>query len=243
MEVIMYKSITFSLLAISSCIARQPQNYNNLPQLKKNQLLIRATESENLKEIRTLVNAGADANYRTLHPMSLYYSPDQTALIVATKHNDLALMDLLIKKGANVNTETSWDQPHAGEPALTFAVANKSIEAVKKLLNAGANPNRYACRGNSQLGRNIPILAFALKIRAPEEIITELIAHNVDPNLQAIMALTTPLTVAALIGNMQAVESLLKTNYSVTKQNISLAYILADEYGHAEIAALLKKYL
>ena len=77
---------------------------------------------------KDLIKAGADVNVRNQH--------GQTPLIVATFHENIPIMDLLIDKGADVN-----DRDVNSERALHCAVRKISRNTVEMLIHKGANVN------------------------------------------------------------------------------------------------------
>ena len=80
------------------------------------------------------IKAGADVNARN--------QDGQTPLIVATLHEHIPIMEMLIDKGADVNC---WDANH--ETALHHAVRKYSRNTMRVLIETGADvnaPNKYA---------------------------------------------------------------------------------------------------
>lgn len=131
-------------------------------------------------------------------------------LMEAAKRADIQSMTSLINAGADVNFETEWDQPHCGEPVLGFAIASKSPQAVKLLLDAGANPNRWMNAGFLNI-RVHSLLSYAIGIHAPIEIVRDLITAGADVNRKTLIyGNVKPLDVAKAVYYPEAVELLLQ---------------------------------
>jgi hypothetical protein len=79
-----------------------------------------------LETIEWIINSGADINSIYMH---------ETPLMKAVLRSDI--ISLLLSKGAKVNTATKY-----GKTALFYAIQFGSIEAVRILLEHGANPNQ-----------------------------------------------------------------------------------------------------
>jgi quinoprotein dehydrogenase-associated probable ABC transporter substrate-binding protein len=69
-----------------------------------------------------------------------------TPLMLATANHDQALVQALLKKGANVNARNS-----GGVTALMIAAANSRADMVELLVHAGANVNAQTERGDTAL--------------------------------------------------------------------------------------------
>jgi hypothetical protein len=131
-------------------------------------------------------------------------------LLEAAESADIQSMTSLINAGADVNFETEWDQPHCGQPVLGFAIKSKSAKAVKLLLDAGANPNRWMEAGFLKI-RIHSLLSYAIGIHAPIEIVRDLITAGADVNRKTlIFGKVGPLDVAKAFYYPEAVELLLK---------------------------------
>ena len=96
-----------------------------------------AVQVGNLAMVKTLVNAGVDVNI----PGNSGDTPLITAARVGSKKNLLEIMKFLLSKGAVVD---ALDAPRKGfdrTTALLCAVSNENADAVKLLLDHGANPD------------------------------------------------------------------------------------------------------
>ena len=210
------KVMYISLLLFASFIAieygKQLEHTNEL-----NKQLKIALDQEQHEEIMFKINAGADVNTINAHGL--------TALMIAAKNGEINLLQWLINRKLkhhnvpNLDKETPWDQPHVGEPALSFALKAKNLEAVKLLVEAGAIVNKYNPSGTvekldtipeSLRQRNVPLLTYAIGAKLPMPFILLLLSgKNIDVNQKTFLQTATPLMIAAAIGYEDAVKALL----------------------------------
>jgi len=216
-----------------------------------NHLLIQEIQQNETQKIQELVEAGANVN---VVPGSCYEgSFRKTALMVAAQKSDNNLLQWLITHGADVNIETEWDQPHAGKPALSFALEAHNLDGVKILINAGADVNKYNDLGSvenletipeSLRERNNPLLTYTIGRKLPMSFIHALLnAKNVDVN-KSLLNSITPLMIAAAIGYEEAAEALLKAGADATTINPvdgKQAIDYARDAGHKNIVKLLQE--
>jgi len=165
--------------------------------------------------------AGADA------------SDKNAQLLQAAKEGNLQNVQILLDKGANVNSKDNY-----GYPALYFAAQNGHTEIVKIMLKKGAEVNTKTIDGVT-----------ALWIAASNghiEVVKSLLEKNAEVNnvKRSKIDNATALMQAALSGHTEIVKLLLekgadvnaKTNDGVT------ALIMASQKGHIEIVkSLLEK--
>lgn len=182
-----------------------------------NYLLIEAINQSKTEKMQELIEAGADINIVPGH----YYEGkiSKTALMRAVEKGDNNLVRWLINHNANLNKETDWDQPHAGKPALSFALEAKNLEAVKLLVESGANVNLYNDLGTednlrtvpeSLRQRNVPLLTYAIGAKLPMPFIETLLSSkNIAVNQKTFLGTATPLMIASAIGYEQAAKALL----------------------------------
>ena len=243
------KVVYISLLLFASFIAieygKQLEHLNEL-----NKQLRIALDHEQHKEIMFKINAGANSN--TPNAKGL------TALMIAAKNGQLNLLQWLINRKLkhhnvpNLDAETPWDQPHAGKPALSFALEAKNLDAVKLLVEAGANVNLYndlrtvenletIPEGLRQ--RNVPLLTYAIGRKLPMAFINILLsAKNVDVNKKTFLGTATPLMIAAAIGYEQAAKTLLDAGADkeiINTRDNKKAIDYARDAGYEEIVKLL----
>ncbi|MDZ7958489.1 MAG: ankyrin repeat domain-containing protein [Aulosira sp. DedQUE10] len=111
-------------------------NVNAVQQETQNTVLGLAVQSGNLEKIQLILDTGADINYQ---------SPDGYDVLINAMYgrnilhdqNLLSTLNLLISRGAPVNGISSY-----GETAIKVAAHIGRFDAVKLLLNAGANPEQ-----------------------------------------------------------------------------------------------------
>lgn len=217
---------------------------------KLSQELVDLLNQEWHEEIMFKINAGADVDTTSSNGL--------TALMIAAKNNDLNLLKWLINRKLkhynvpNLDKETPWDQPHAGKPALSFALEAKNIDAVKLLVEAGANVNLYNDLGTVENRETVPeslrernptLLIYAIGRKLPMPFITLLLsskAVNVDKS--ALLGTITPLMIAAAIGYEDAVKALLEKGANkeiINKNDNKKAIDYARDAGYENIVKLL----
>ena len=159
--------------------------------------LMTAARAGSVAALRALLAAGAD-------PSSRVGSTGQTALMWAAARNNAAAVRLLVEAGADIKTRTGRaappprqsqgttaaqalvtnfeggrsmfnSPPPTGFTAFLFAVRGGSVEAVKALLDAGADVNDLLSDGSSAL-----VVAVA---NAHWELANLLLDRGADPNL------------------------------------------------------------
>jgi ankyrin repeat protein len=182
-----------------------------------NHLLIEAINQNQTEKMQELIEAGADINIVPGHRHEGKIS--KTALMSAVENGNNNLVDWLINHKANLNIETDWEQPHAGKPALSFALEAKNLDAGKLLVDAGANVNLYNDLGTvenleiipeSLRARNPTLLIYAIGRKLPMPFITMLLSSTrVEVNKPAFLKTITPLMITAAIGYEEAVKALL----------------------------------
>ena len=99
--------------------------------------LIDAVYSENIEEIKLLLDGGVDPNIRS-YKFNLFGQTDYTSLMYASNqgNNDIVELLLLPKYNTNVDLVDNYNNT-----SLSIASYNGYIEIVKMLLDSGANPN------------------------------------------------------------------------------------------------------
>lgn len=147
---IAFSAILFLALTLTTCT-------------DPNRLLWDAVDAGNPEAAAAALEKGADIETRAYGP------GDNTPLSEAVRKNDLAMVRLLIAKGANVEGPT----PLLPGPLL-MACLSKNEEIARALVGGGANPN-VVVLGNSPLSvavsdRNASLVKF-------------LLLHGADPDL------------------------------------------------------------
>jgi ankyrin repeat protein len=121
-----------------------------------------------------------------------------TALMTASMKNDVALIDRLLKAGANLN-----DVDLSGDTALHFSTYHGKFDATKLLIEAGANPNAINNNGQTplhQCGRATEINAHRICVYLLEN------GAKIDV---AAPSIGTPLMGAAILGCTHVCRELL----------------------------------
>lgn len=91
-----------------------------------NTRLILAAVYGNTREVRELIEAGADINIRNKYGMS--------ALMYASERNNADVIRILLRNGANINARN-----HEGSTSLIIAAIHGCEESANILMDAGAN--------------------------------------------------------------------------------------------------------
>ena len=91
-----------------------------------NTRLILAAVYGNTREVRELIEAGADINIRNKYGMS--------ALMYASERNNADVVRILLRNGANINARN-----HEGSTSLIIAAIHGCEESANILMDAGAN--------------------------------------------------------------------------------------------------------
>lgn len=169
-----------------------------------------------------------------------------TPLMLAAQKANIQEMQKHIKAGTDVNAVWGCDFPHAGFPVLRYAIDSGSCEAVRILLEAGADPNCqtespviYSDYCNVANLRNLPLLSHAINAHAPIAIVKELLhygAHHGGKSWSALM-------IAAWRGYQEAVLVLLEAGADAKAVNgldNKTALDYAKEMKHAEIIRILE---
>lgn len=243
--------ILFALLVAGLCIywGYMMEQYHKRCE-KLSHELVDLLNQEQHEEIMFKINAGADINTPNAYGL--------TALMIAAKNGDINLLRWLIEgwrsKYVNINKETPWDQPHVGEPALSFALKAKNLEAVKLLVEAGANVNLYTPSRvvedletipDSLITVNPNLLIYAIGRKLPMPFITLLLSSpRVEVNKSARSLQTiTPLMIAAAIGYEEAVKALMDTGADkeiINKLDNKKAIDYARDAGYENIVKILQ---
>lgn len=210
--------------------------------------------------VRLLLKSGVDVNVTT--------SVRETPLLYGRWNDDkpysIATLKVLLESGADVNA-----QDKDGETTLMCCASSGALEAVKLLVNHGANilakdvkgrdAVSHACRYLSE--RNLPAVLWLLSKGAPWEStgwskISQAVILNEAGTVRHLLSkggninvpeknggsyALPPLALAAKLGHTEIVQVLLANHADVNMQGIhdESALILAAEAGHTEIVKLL----
>lgn len=150
-------------------------------------------------------------------------------LIHAIENKNVAEVKKLIvvvqnNRDHGLDTNVGQDQPHVGRPLLGTAIAGGSIDMVKLLLEAGADPNKHAdCDFFpliDQPFRAYPLLTCAVATGASFDIIKALVDAGADVNLRSFWA------VEKSAGSQADVSALM----------------VAEKLGRADVVHLLQEH-
>jgi ankyrin repeat protein len=179
------------------------------------------SSDEKIARAKALVLGGVDVN-------AMFPGDNQSALQKAAYIGDPQLIRLLIEKSALVN-----GPPQASTTPLGWAVQQNHTEAVRLLLDNGAEPN------NGVSGYSF--LKTAVKHQNMEMVIA-LLKAGADPN-KRIFRPESPLMIAALNGYAPIIETLLKAGANPDFQlpDGQTALVMAVKGGHSECVDVLLK--
>jgi ankyrin repeat protein len=159
-------------------------------------LLLAAAEGSFLEITRELLDAGVPVRAR---PEWIDYPPEMSPLDAAVSNDHIALMQLLLERGAPTR------DPNSEPPILSV----QSPEAARLLLKYGADIQATQPRGKHQ-GENV--LNFACET-GNAKTVAFLIAHGLDVNKNG------PIGNAALYGNAEIVRLLLQHGAKVSPKS------------------------
>ena len=218
---------------------------------KNDQLLSKVLERD-VNTVRQLLSEGADVNYIN--------DQGEFALRLASKNGDIAMVEVLLKNGAQIDLQ---DSNHFGSSALYEASSNGHIDVVELLLKHGANidiqrkggatPLFIACEEghfkvtelliekganvNLQMDDGQTTLLIALD-RGHEEVAKLLIKNGVQVDVKYEGA--SPLYYASNRKWVEVVDMLIKNGAPVDVQyNGSSSLYIASSKGHVDVAKVL----
>lgn len=151
------------------------------------------------------------------------------ALIQGAFDGDLSMVQGLVKKGASIDATGPKKRT-----AMIWAAANGHTPVVKFLHGAGADINAKDSNGQTPL-------MFAVK-GSHVEAVEYLLENGADINARSIKQGFTALITAAAVGNANVVRLLLEhgADKDIAERDGNTALDRAGQYGHPDIAALLK---
>jgi len=149
-------------------------------------------------------------------------------LILSAYHGRLAEVEVLVKKGANVNL-----QDQKKRTPLIFAASNGHTPVVEYLVRAGADVNAKDSDGQTAL-------LYASK-RSFNETAAFLLENGADVNVQSKKARVTALILAAVWNNAELVQMLLEhgADPNLTDSSGRTAKLLAQKKNNSAVVDLL----
>jgi ankyrin repeat protein len=151
-----------------------------------NRALLDAVMMRNTDEIRKWLEAGANVNAKDSEH-------DEAAILLAAKHANAEIVELLIDEGADVEARND-----VGRTALFFAGADS--ETFARLLAAGANIHARDHEGNTLLMRAVSKSASLVEV-------DELLRLGIEPGLRN-SAGESALDMAVNLGLVRIIERL-----------------------------------
>ncbi len=155
----------------------------------------------------------------------------------------------LIMAGEDVCAVEGRDFPRGGNPVLRYAIDSQSLDMVRLLLEAGADANDITASPlifkykNSNV-RNLSLLSHAINIKAPLEIIEELINWGAYlDGSPKIFGDWSALMIAAYKGHLDIVKLLISYEADISEVNSyngKSALDCAQEQGHVKVVKYLK---
>src|SRR3989339_263554 len=149
------------------------------------------------KQVEEFLENGGKQEINT--PITNNWAPQWTPLYLACNFNNLGIVEILLKNGANPNTPNN-----TGQTPL-YRVCNNNalgivLDIVKALLENGANPNTPSAGGTplhkACMYENLPIIEILLK-------------YSANPNTPNTLG-KTPLYIACSYESLPMIELLLK---------------------------------
>ncbi len=167
-----------------------------------------ACKNNTLEQVKDLIRQGINVN-------EIPSSYEKSALMIAAENANIEIMKELIKAKADVNYNEGCDWPRAGRTVLTYAIHSGSFDAVRILVEAGANveviadvPHEFNILKPST--RNVPHISYAIMVNASIKIIEILIQFSKNINKTDIYIGWTPYMIASYYKNTQAMAALSK---------------------------------
>ena len=172
--------------------------------------LLKAVKEENFREVKRLIESGADVNERNLY-MNMSY---ETVLDMAIRTSSLEMVKYLLEYGADINCKNILN-----ETALHSAVKFGCLEKIKYLVEHGAKVTREDCRGRCTV-------LWSACFKGNHVIVDYLLQHGGIEDLNT-QDEDSPLYIACVMGYAAVVQTLLKYDVDIRKERVLLC--LNDE--------------
>jgi len=187
----------------------------------RRELLFKAIAGRDITELKKLIEAKVDVNYRDFY--------GNTALMVASLGGHIEIARLLVEAGAVVNA-----QHDNGLASLMYVsvLPHQYQDVAKFLIEAGADVNAKDNEGRHSLDM--------ASYRGHKDIVQLLIEAGANVNAQTDMG-NTALIIASEYGHAEVAQLLLEAGADVNTQGNTgfTALMFAAEHGHTEVAQLL----
>lgn len=110
-----------------------------------NASLISAVEQGNVERVRSLILEGANIDAKKDEPA------ERTPLMLAIKHNDLKVIDLLLESGADINAKNSFKAGELTVLMIAIMIAGVNDEVCMRLISKGPEVNAVNRTGTTAL--------------------------------------------------------------------------------------------
>ncbi len=187
--------------------------------------------------VKSLIDAGADVNYRDEYGSEPYFL-DPTVLSCAARKGHIEVVKLLINAGVDVDNKNR---------ALYDATVEGHIEIVKALINAGADDNDGSALRFAALKGHIEIVKALINAGTDVNKSGALPAAATNGHIEVVKLLINAgvdvdnknraLAVAAMRGNIEIFKALI--NAGANADNKYLTLVDAARGGHIEIVKAL----
>ena len=177
----------------------------------KNSLIMLAVEHNHRHIVKYLGNSDVNINFTD--------ERDRTPLSVAIKNNNLDIVEILVRFGANIN-------PSSGESPLAIAIKRGNEDMIDFFLSEGSDPNG-------------PPLTYAIKLRLPN-IINKLVLHGAKINYKNVgMFVFKPRI--QFIGISPLEYAVMHGTYEIIKQLLDLCADI-DNMEYLTLVDIYEKY-
>jgi serine/threonine-protein phosphatase 6 regulatory ankyrin repeat subunit B len=184
--------------------------------------LVRAIAIGDLENVKSAITDSSDANARSI-------SDGKTALMLASQHGQIEIVEYLVRIGAEVQTSNPY-----GWTALMFASYRGHDDVVRWLLNAGAERTLNARNQDGETALTLSAETGNLRV------VVLLAESGADPNVTSDSNLTA-LMYAAHNGHLGVVKYLIDRGADRSVRDVQgrTAFDLALEEGCREVAEYL----